>query len=253
MTRRVPLAAAAVCVLALALSPPAQAKGIMKVVVCGADGCSDVTATARDEALLDLGPAAGGPTARGPGFVRVLTTIGDGRGEGATVRQLYVPARDLVATREDGGGWIWTSPLPDTTRALRDATRGVRTIPARRLPAAAVATGPAPAPAPAKVASGGAGGAVPAWAWPAGGLLALLLGAGAARGRRGRSHRAGESLQVPPGGHPSIPAGVESLHERPHEGRLGRWATTRGRARCRIASARARWPTGSTSASSRAR
>lgn len=175
MTARIALL---VTLAALALPAAAPAKGVVKVVVCGADGCTNVTSKARDTHLMDLGGATGGPTANGPGFVRLRVSIGEGGRSRVTVRQLYVPARDIIATREDGGGWVWTAALPDTSRILRRISRGVDPIPASRLPAAALRTAPAttPRPAPKPVSTQGA--STPWWPFA---LLAVLVGAFAAR------------------------------------------------------------------------
>ena len=191
MTRRLPLAVLAAL---LATAAPAHAKGVIKATVCGADGCRAVAVRSHDPALLEMGAEADGPTASGPGFVRLHITIGEGGdpAHGVKLTQLYVPARDLLAVHEeDGGGWVWTTPLPAGSKALRRAVRGVRTIPARRLPAAALRTAPAPearvvetvtAPA-ADTETAGAGDGIPAWAWP---LLALILVVAAFSARRHR-------------------------------------------------------------------
>ncbi|MGZ4278554.1 MAG: hypothetical protein ACXVFK_16330 [Solirubrobacteraceae bacterium] len=177
MTARLPLATVAAL---LALAAPAHAKGVVKVMACGADGCRDVTARAKSPALMEMGAEQGGPTAAGPGFVRLRITIGDGGAHGVKLTQLYVPARDLLAVHEDGGGWVWTTPLPAGSEVLRRAVRGVRPLPARRLPAAALRTVPSPAPGPVAVRTAGADGGVPTWAWALAGLV-VVLGAGAAR------------------------------------------------------------------------
>lgn len=186
MTRRLALAVAAAL---LAVAAPAHAKGVIKATACGADGCRDVTVRAHDPSLLEMGTAAAGPTAAGPGFVRLRITIGDGHADGVKLTQLYVPKRDLVAVREDGGGWVWTTPLPAGSAALRRAVRGVRPIPARQLPTAALRTDPPPAPRPVTSAPAAtvdtAGGGVPAW-FVGGGAL-LVLAAAFAAWRRARA------------------------------------------------------------------
>ena len=120
--------------------------------MCGADGCRAVAVRAHDPALLEMGAEADGPTASGPGFVRLHITIGEGGdpAHGVKLTQLYVPARDLLAVHEDGGGWVWTTPLPAGSTALRRAVarrahdprapparrRAARPAPARRSPCA---------------------------------------------------------------------------------------------------------------------
>ena len=190
MTRRLLLAAVAV---SLAVAAPAHAKGVIKATACGADGCRAIATRAHDTSLLEMGAEADGPTASGPGFVRLHITIGeDGDpAHGVKLTQLYVPARDLLAVHEDSGGWVWTTPLPAGSKALKRAVRGLRPIPARRLPAAARRTAPAPearvvetvtAPA-ADTRTAGAGNSIPAWAWP---LLALVILVAAFAARRHR-------------------------------------------------------------------
>jgi hypothetical protein len=162
----------------VAVAPAAAtAKEIQRVTACGADGCVEVGA--RTEALLEVGDAAGGPTARGPGFVRLHVTIGDGSGAHARITQLYVPARDLVASHDDEGGWRWWTPGPASAVALRRAARGVRPLPAAQLPAEAVRTVPAVAPAAPAVVREGAGDDLPRWGWAA---MAAALAAVAAAG-----------------------------------------------------------------------
>lgn len=191
MTRQLPLA---VFVVLLALSASAHAKGIVGATACGADGCRDVTARAHDPALLEMGTAAGGPTATAPGFVRLRITIGEGgdAAHGFKLTELYVPARDLLAVREEGGGWVWTTPLPAASATLQRAVDGLRPIPARRLPRAALLADRPPAARPlaatrpaARVANAGAGGGLTAWI-VAGGAV-LLLTTGFAARRRGRA------------------------------------------------------------------
>ena len=164
----VPLAAVA----ALALAGPASAKEIERVQVCGRDGCADVRVPRDAEALVELGAAAAGPSRGGPGFVRLRVTIGDGVGH-VRLTQLYLPASDLVAVRDDAGTWHWGEASGATAGALRRVVRGVRLLPASRLPARA-ARSSAPARSVAR-----AGGGLPAWAVIA---AAAALVALAARG-----------------------------------------------------------------------
>jgi len=176
MTRRLLLVAVAVL---LVVSAPAAAKGVIKATVCGADGCRAVAVRAHDPALVEMGAEADGPSASGPGFVRLHITIGEGKdaAHGVKLTQLYVPARDLLAVREDSGGWVWTTPLPAGSRALQRAARGVRPIPARRLPRAALPTRRPPAAArPAAVDTAGASGTPSGWLLAGGALLVVAAG-----------------------------------------------------------------------------
>ena len=135
-----------------------------------------------------MGAEADGPAASGPGFVRVHITIGEGKdaAHGVRLTQLYVPRRDLLAVREDSGGWVWTTPLPAGSAALQRAVRGLRTIPARRLPRAALPTPRrAVAVRPAAVDTAGAGGGPSGWLLAAGALL--VVAAGFVARRRGRA------------------------------------------------------------------
>ena len=178
MSRRRLTALAALPLAAAALAAaPAQAKQIQRVTACGADGCVDVTKRAATEALLEVGAAAGGATANGPGFVRLFVTVGEGDGAHERIAQLYVPARNVAASHLDGGaGWQWWTPDATATAALRRAVGGVRPLPASRLPRAAVRTAlPAPAPRrPAVSQAGAGGGGMPAWGWALGAVLAMV-------------------------------------------------------------------------------
>ena len=107
-------------------------------------------------------------------------TIGQGGAEHVVISQLYVPGLDIVATREEAGGWVWTRPLPETSSQLQRVSQGARPFPARRLPASAVRRDPPRRPAPAVSTAGAPGGGMPAWTWPLG-ALAVLLAAWAAR------------------------------------------------------------------------
>src|SRR6476661_3252184 len=131
MTRRLPLAVLAAL---LAGAAPAHAKGVIKATVCGADGCHAVAVRAHDPTLLEMGAETDGPTASGPGFVRLHITIGEGGdpAHGVKLTQLYVPARDLLAVQEDGG-----AALRLQGAAARGAGRAhdPRAPPARRGPA----------------------------------------------------------------------------------------------------------------------
>ena len=188
MTRRLSLAVVA---LLLLVSAPAHAKGVIRATVCGADRCRDATPRAHDPALVEMGAEADGPTASGPGFVRLHITIGEGgdAAHGVKLTELYVPARDLLAVREDSGGWVWTTPLPAGSAALQRAARGLRPIPARRLPRAALRTAPLPHPATAtppaaKVDTAGASGGISGWIVAGGALVVLAAGFMARRRRR---------------------------------------------------------------------
>jgi hypothetical protein len=184
MTRRLLLVTVAMLLIG---SPPAAAKGVIKATVCGADGCRAVAVRSHDPALVEMGAEADGPRASGPGFVRLHITIGEGKdaAHGVRLTQLYVPARDLLAVHEDSGGWVWTTPLPAGSRALQRAARGVRPIPARRLPRAALPAHPRPPTVrPAAVDTAGAGGGRPGWLLAGGALFVVTAGFMARRHRR---------------------------------------------------------------------
>ena len=172
----------------LVTAAPAHAKGVIKATVCGADGCRAVAVRSHDPALVEMGAETDGPTASGPGFVRLHITIGEGDdpAHGVKLTQLYVPARDLLAVREDGGGWVWTTPLPAGSQCA--AAGGARRAhdPRAPPPRAALPTGrgrrrraPPPSTPPARAADRRAG-----W-WPA--APCSCVAAGFVARRRGRA------------------------------------------------------------------
>jgi hypothetical protein len=183
----VPLAAVAAAALALPASAPA--KGLLKAVVCGADGCADVTARIHhNDRIMESEFAEAAPHQRAP-FYRVRFTIGvpgQPRPEGS-VTLLYVPSLDLLRSVDDTGQVNWMRTSTNSRPLLRLAVAGRRPLPAAKLPLGApaktAASGALPpevvaAPAAAVDRSGDGGGPGP---WPYVGIglgLAVALGLG---------------------------------------------------------------------------
>ncbi|HSD82034.1 MAG TPA: hypothetical protein VLB47_15305 [Solirubrobacteraceae bacterium] len=194
--RRTVAVAAAVSAL-LAVPAGAQAKEIGRVLVCGPDGCRNVTSRLPGEAVFETG-ALGDAAPRGRPFVVVRVGIREpGHGIVAGWKFLFVPAAGMVRYEAEPGVFHWGRPAPENAAVLRRLARGVRPWPASRMPrdprpAPAAATAPAaPAaavPPAASTASGGGegdGGPPVAAAVAAGALLAAGLGAlGLLRRRR---------------------------------------------------------------------
>lgn len=203
---RRPAAASAVLAVtaSFAFAPPAPAKELTTLSVCGADGCVNRTgplaaAKRGHDGLLDLGMGAADP---GPApFVRLRLGIGDGSGK-VFGRSTMVLVPSLGLVRADDGFWY---SLPPASRAFfREVARGVPRLPAAKLGPAVAAASPQPPPSgdprPATAASRkapsaqhGADGAVsPALlAVMAGAALAATAAAGIAwrRRRRGPQRR----------------------------------------------------------------
>jgi hypothetical protein len=196
----VPLAAAVAVVLAL--PAPAPAKGLLKAVVCGADGCADVTARIHhDDRIMDSEFAEAAPRHRAP-FYRVRFTIGvpgQPRPEGR-ITVLYVPRLDMLRSVDDTGAVNWMRTSTGSRHLLRLAVAGRRPLPAAKLPLGAptstsTSTGSAlppevvAAPAAAVHRSAGGEGASP-WLFVVIGLG--IAGAGALGGRWAVRRRHGE-------------------------------------------------------------
>lgn len=123
---RVVLSAAA---LALAAAPPAAAKDIERIRVCGADKCTNVRPSRTVESRLFDDAFAAVPRRRAPYF-RITIAFGDGRGHIIHNSRLYfVPSLQLVS--QDGA---WTRARGARLELFRRLTRGHRPYPARTLP-----------------------------------------------------------------------------------------------------------------------
>jgi len=132
MSRRlvVPLAAG----LVLGAAAPAGAKEVQQALACGANGCRDITAqVGHDESVLQTGGFVDGPSRRAP-FYRIRLTVGEGDDAHATWHVLYVPSQRIVGSVDDSTGHRVWSQAPRGASRLHRATRGLRPLPARRLP-----------------------------------------------------------------------------------------------------------------------
>jgi hypothetical protein len=194
MSRRLVVSLAAGLVLGVA-APPAGAKEVQQALACGADGCRDITAqVGHDESVLQTGGFVDGPTRRAP-FYRIRLTVGEGNAH-ATWHVLYVPSQHIVGSVDESTGRRVWSQAPYGHSRVRRASRGLRPLPARRLPmptrderlvrgALPPEVVPAPADAPGAPAEGGVAWALLAPALGLGGA-GMLLGTRAARRRRRR-------------------------------------------------------------------
>jgi hypothetical protein len=189
---RIPLAVTVVA--ALALPAAAAAKEVTAVTVCGAHACTRLT----DHASLDAFMRAGGLAEEAPGapqrsyLLRVrISEPGSDHVDNWTSH--WLPDAGLIASREDGGGLVFTRVEPALERVLRRAARGHAARPARRFVrhdpvARVVEVVPPPASAPRPAAADAGGSPPPAWVWVGGALLLLAAaGAGALRALRARS------------------------------------------------------------------
>jgi hypothetical protein len=167
----------------LAAGPPAQAKQIDALTVCGADGCRDVP-RAIGQALHELGGAALATTPRPAPHFRLVMRIGDGHRTFGTDRLIYVPRARAV-----GGGGGWSRVGRGAAAKLERAVADRRPLPAAKLPRSAAAIAQAGTSLPPEVvlppaasqrARTGAG--VGWWAF-GGAALALVVGLGLWRAR----------------------------------------------------------------------
>jgi hypothetical protein len=144
---------------ALALPASAQAKEIVSVNACGADGCRDVTSIA-NHAALDGGGRGSAPDRAAPYFrFEVKVKAGDGT---SGWNFLYVPSAQKVR----GADGTWMNPTTASLDALDRLVRG-------RQPLAAARLAPRQATPPAPAADAG----VPAAAWGFGVAGAAALAA----------------------------------------------------------------------------
>jgi hypothetical protein len=170
MTRRLAL----LVVLAFALlAPLAAAKGLGRVSLCGADGCTDVTDRAT-RAVLDGGPIAAAPRAAEPSLIVHIDMLA-GPNEVSTFENRWLPKSGLLR----GGDGNWMRVGAEQGRVLERVSRGMKLLP----PAAMGGDELAPSE-PGDGGGGGGGGTVLALAAPA--AAALGLAAMLARRRRRR-------------------------------------------------------------------
>jgi hypothetical protein len=203
--RSITVSLAAAVAAALALPAAAPAKGLLKAVVCGADGCADVTARIHhNDRIMDSEFAEAAPRHRAP-FYRVRFTIGvpgQPRSEGR-VTVLYVPRLGLLRSVDDTGQVNWMRTSTNSRHLLRLAVAGRRPLPAAKLslgaPASASASTPTngarppevvAAPAAAVDRSAGGDGANP-WLFVAIGLGVVVAGALGGRWVARRRHGEG--------------------------------------------------------------
>ncbi len=150
--------------MTLLLPAGAEAKEMMGLQVCAADGCTAV----RDGELLGPGVLEGPPVSpptRAEPFVRLRLAVGDGTAVMERFSTTYLPRAGLMR----GAGGTWVQVDASGVAALREATRARALFPAARLDLPAAPRPPAPAPAAAPDESGGG---LPAWLLVAG--VALL-------------------------------------------------------------------------------
>ena len=127
MTRRHLAPAALLAAAALAAPSAAQAKQVVDLTVCGADGCRGVD-RAIGQAMHDLG-GPGIATAPGPGpHFRLVLHIGDGKRTFGTSRLVYLPASRAIGN--DSG---WSRLNPGAAARLRRVLNGRDPLPAARL------------------------------------------------------------------------------------------------------------------------
>ena len=168
----------------LAAAPPAQAKQINALTVCGADGCRAVP-RAIGQALHSLGAVASAATPRPAPHFRLVMRIGDGHRTLATDTLVYVPGARAV-----GGNGGWSRLDRGTAAKLERAVAGRRPLPAAKLqdsPAAIARPASSRPPEvllpPADTQPASSGDGLGSWALGVA-ALAAALGLGAWRLRR---------------------------------------------------------------------
>jgi len=159
----------------------ASAKGLMKVVICGADGCADATSrVGHGDRMLDNSLAEAAPDARAP-FYRVKVIIGERSRPEGRMTMLYVPSLNLLRSEDEATQTVsWTRLSSVSRRLFGRAVAGRRPLAAARLPLGGPKTTGALAPevvAPPAEASVEGDGGLPAAAI-AGLALAGALAAG---------------------------------------------------------------------------
>lgn len=202
--------------LAVALAPPAAAKGVALIAVCGADGCKDVTRVVGDNAPFPYGKAVRAPRTSAA-LVRIVVVIaepqGNGGGSGDVVARqsyLYAPSLHLARSRtapHHRHELVWQRVDALARQTLGRVVDGVARYPARPLDRVGAlpephlppihpvgmnrSSGPIDGtphyltrPAKAKTSKSGF-----AWTWPAG-VAVLVAAAGLAWRRRVSADRA---------------------------------------------------------------
>jgi len=184
-------------VAAAGVAPAAQAKGIERVLACGADGCTDVTQRlgigpgTHAHVILGTGRRTTAPTSAG--FARLDVGLGDGTGRILdTIVLAYAPAAGRIRSLDEHGDPAWFTVRPEQRAPLRRAIAGLRLLPPDQVPPTRV-PGPVPvarvvevftpAATAAARARGNGDATVPL---VGGGLLLALLGVVAARRLRPR-------------------------------------------------------------------
>ena len=175
---------------ALAAAAPAEAKQVVGLTACGADGCKGV-GTAAGQAMHDVGGTAiaGSPKA-GPYF-RLVMHIGEGKRTFGTSRVMYVPRSRTLGS---DGGWSLVSAA--TAAKLDRALAGRPALPSSGFEAAAAKLAPPPESRPPEIvlppedpatAASEASGGTAWWLLGAGaGALGLVAALGLLLRRRGR-------------------------------------------------------------------
>lgn len=177
---------------------PAQAKGLAKATVCGADGCTSITERARGargcpncgaEQLLTALPGSAHPSRRAP-YVRI--GLGFGHPGGAVEgreRILFAPELGLSARTDHEAGWAWFRLSPQALAVARRLTRGIQPYPAASMPLGRPALTGTFEPKPAAPAASEEAGGLPIL--PAGPILVAVLALAAFAVRRRRHTAAG--------------------------------------------------------------
>jgi hypothetical protein len=113
-------------------APPARAKQIDRITVCGSDGCTSIRpARAVDRRLFDDSFVAA-PRRRAP-FFTIVVGFGNGRGRiFHSERLVYVPAMRMVATGTRS--LRWTRARGARLSTFRSLVAGHEPYAARRMP-----------------------------------------------------------------------------------------------------------------------
>ena len=126
------LATTAALAVALMSAPPAGAKQIDRITVCGSDGCTTLRPARAVERRLFDDSFVAAPRRRAP-FFTIVVGFGDGRGRILhRERLVYVPAMRMVATGTRA--LRWTRARGARLNTFRSVVRGHKPYPARRMP-----------------------------------------------------------------------------------------------------------------------